>query len=326
MGGYLTRRLASMAVSLVGITVVVFLLLIQAPGDPVTIRTGVQRQVPEAVLQEIRRDLGLDLPLPAQYLRWLSRVSRLDLGTSIAHRRPVATVAVEKLPATLLLNGLALFIALIIAIPLGVVSASRPGSWFDRLSGGVLFALYSLPTFWVALILIEVFAIRLEVLPLFGMESARAETWGAGARFIDRLFHLVLPVTVLAYAQLAFFARFIRSSLREVLSADYIVTARAKGASPRRVLWAHAGRNALLPLISLAGLMVPWIISGSVIVEQIFQWDGIGRLFFSAVLMRDYPLVMGLTLIVALITMAGSLAADLIYSAADPRVRLGSGQ
>ncbi len=323
MNRYLARRLASTAVTLAGIVVAVFLLIHAAPGDPALLYAGAGPggRVPAAVLAAIRSEHGLDRPLLAQLGSWTAGAMRLDLGESIVHRRPVAALVGERLLPTLVLNGLAFLVALIIGVPLGVAAAIRPGSFFDRASAAALFLLYSLPTFWTALLLIEIFGVRLGVLPLFGTVSPGPDAPGAG--LTDRLAHLILPVTVLAYGMIAFLARFVRSSVREVLGEEYVRTARAKGASAAAVIWGHAFRNALVPLVSLLGVVIPWLLSGSVIVEQIFQWNGIGNLFFGAILSRDYPLVMGLTLVSALATVAASLVSDLLYAVVDPRIRVG---
>jgi peptide/nickel transport system permease protein len=325
MRRYLARRLASTAVTLAGIVVVVFLLIHAAPGDPALLYAGLRpgAAVPDAVLAGIREEHGLDRPLAVQFVSWVARAARLDFGESILHRRNVSDLIGERLPLTLLLNGLALLVALAVGIPAGVASAVRRGSLFDRVSASAFFLLYSLPTFWTALLLIEIFGVRLQLLPLYGSVGSGHEGLGAGARFADRLAHLVLPVTVLAYGMVAFLARFVRSSLLEVLGEEYVRTARAKGVGGAGVVWSHAFRNALVPLVSLLAMIVPWLISGSVIVEQIFQWNGIGSLFFGAILSRDYPLVMGLTLMTALVTVAASLVADLLYAVVDPRVRVG---
>ena len=190
-------------------------------------------------------------------------------------------------------------------------------------SAVVFFLLYSLPTFWIALLLVEWFSVRLGVLPLFGMTSDGYADMSVGQRLLDRTRHLVLPVVTLTYAQLAIFARFSRSALAEVIGQDFITTARAKGVSDRGVVLRHGLRNALLPLITLLGLTIPLLLSGSVIVEEIFQWDGIGRLYFESIRARDYPTVMGLTVVTAVMTLMAGLLADVLYAVADPRVRLG---
>lgn len=325
MKRYLARRLASTVVTLAGIVLAVFLLIHAAPGDPALLYAGVHpgERVSEAVLAEIRMEHGLDRPLPAQLAAWTARAARFDLGESILHRRGVADLIGERLPPTLLLNGLALLLAVVIGVPIGVASATRPGSFFDRASAATLFFLYSLPAFWTALLLIEIFGVRLQLLPLFGAVAAGHDALGIGGRFADRLVHLILPVTVLAYGMIAFLARFVRSSLREVLGEEYVRTARAKGAGMATVVWSHAFRNALVPMVSLLGVVIPWLLSGSVVVEQIFQWNGIGSLFFGAILSRDFPLVMGLTLVSALVTVAASVISDVLYAVVDPRIRVG---
>ncbi len=205
---------------------------------------------------------------------------------------------------------------------MGMWSAARSGRPIERASAVTTFLLYSLPSFWVALLLMELFSVRLNVLPLFGMTSDDYLDLNAAMKLADRARHLILPVVTLAYTQLAVFARYSKSALTEVIRQDYITTARAKGATSGAVLWHHAFRNALIPLITLLGLTLPYLISGSVIVEQIFQWDGIGKLYFEAILTRDYPTVLGLSVATAVATLLTSLFADLLYAAADPRIRL----
>jgi peptide/nickel transport system permease protein len=210
----------------------------------------------------------------------------------------------------------------LIGIPIGLWSASRAGRPVERASAIGFFLLYSLPAFWVGLLLVQIFAMRLEVLPLFGMTSDGYETFSLGERIVDRVKHLILPVITLSYAQIALFARFSKSALGEVIRQDFITTARAKGATESAIVWHHAFRNALIPLITLLGLTIPYLISGSVIVEYIFQWDGIGSLYVDSIYARDYPTVMALTVATALVTLFASLLADLLYAVADPRIRI----
>jgi peptide/nickel transport system permease protein len=224
----------------------------------------------------------------------------------------------EALPYSLLLNGVALALALAIAIPLGVAAGGRPEGGFDRVSSAALFALYCMPTFWVALLLQTLFAVKLRWLPLFGAASDP----GGGA--LDRLAHLALPATCLAYGTLAFVARLVRSGIVEASAGAYVLAARARGASRRRALWAHALPNALLPLVTLLGLLLPALLSGSVIVERIFAWPGLGRLYFDSILSRDYPVILGMSLLSAAATLAATLASDVAAAAADPRVRDGT--
>ena len=328
MTSYVARRLFYAVLTFFGITVVTFSLLHLVPGDPVQFyigKTG-SMHIPFAALQAIKHEHHLDEPLPTQYWFWLRGIFRLDFGRSIIDRRPVTELILEKVPATFQLNLVAFLVAAAIGVPVGLWSASRSGRLSERASAVVFFLLYSLPSFWVALLLMELFAVKLRILPLFGMTSDWYADLGPGGRLLDRIQHLVLPVVTLSYAQLAIFARFSKSALTEVIRQDFITTARAKGASQGAVLWRHAFRNALIPLITLLGLTIPYLLSGSVIVEQIFQWDGVGHLYFQSILARDYPTVLGLTVITALATLLASLLADVLYAVADPRIRLGETQ
>lgn len=325
MGPYLVRRLLYAVLTFFGITVATFALIHSVPGDPITFyigRAGIHT-IPPEVLAAIRHEYHLDQPLPQQYLHWLRGILTLDLGRSIVERRDVAELIFEKLPNTFQLNAAAFFIAALFGIPIGLWSATRSGRPAERASAVLFFLLYSLPSFWVALLLMQFFSVRLGVLPLFGMSSDHYFELGTAGRIADRLRHMILPVATLTYAQLAIFARFSKSSLTEVIGQDFITAARARGAGEAVVMWRHAFRNALIPMITLLGLTIPYLISGSVIVEQIFQWDGVGLLYFDAILTRDYPVVMGLTVATAIVTLMASVFADILYAFADPRVRLG---
>jgi peptide/nickel transport system permease protein len=294
------------------------------PGDPIAFYVGSHGPslLSHAVLDEIRHAHHLDQPLAQQYFWWVRGILTFDFGSSFIDHRPVAARIVEKLPNTFVLNLIAFLIAAAIGVPVGLWSAAKSGRPVERASAVTFFLLYSLPSFWVALLLMELFSVRLNVLPLFGMTSDDYLDLNGMMKLADRAKHLILPVVTLAYAQLAIFARFSKSALTEVIRQDYITTARAKGAANGVVLWHHALRNALIPLITLLGITLPYLISGSVIVETIFQWDGIGRLYFEAILTRDYPTVLGLSVATAVATLFASLLADLLYAAADPRIRL----
>jgi peptide/nickel transport system permease protein len=280
------------------------------------------RRVSQRAAEEMRAQFGLDRPLPERFAKWVGRVARLDFGESFVDRRPVLDRIAEALPYTLVLNGLALLLTLAIAVPLGVAAGGRPEGPLDRVSGGVLFALYSVPAFWAALLLQTLFAVKLQWLPLYGVASDSPDPGASG--LLDRASHLVLPVVCLTYGSLAFFARLIRASVAETRSADYVLAARARGLSRRAALWRHAFRNALLPLVTLLGLVLPGLLSGSVIIERIFAWPGLGRLFFDSILSRDYPVVLALSLLGAVATLVLTLAADLAGAAVDPRVRDGT--
>ncbi|HEX8251829.1 MAG TPA: ABC transporter permease [Thermoanaerobaculia bacterium] len=322
---YIVRRLAYAVLTFFGITVATFVLIHSVPGDPISFfigRAGM-KTIPRETLDTIRKEFHLDRPLPVQYLYWVRGAIAFDFGTSIDDRRPVRDRILEKLPNTFQLNFIAFALAALLGIPIGLWSAARSGRLTERASAVGFFILYSLPSFWVALLLMQFFAVRFQLLPLFGMTSDDYLELSAAGRFVDRARHLVLPVLTMTYAQLAIFARFSKSALTEVIRQDFIVAARAKGAGPAAVLWHHAFRNALIPMITLFGITVPYLISGSVIVEEIFQWDGVGLLYIDSVLSRDYPTVMGLTVITAVVTLLAGLVADILYAVADPRVRLG---
>jgi peptide/nickel transport system permease protein len=328
MYSYLARRLVYAILTFFGITIATFALIHLVPGDPIAFYIGKAgpTHVPEAVIQAIRHENHLDEPLPLQYWYWVKGVVTLDFGRSIVDHRTVVERIAEKLPNSFVLNAVAFLLAALIGVPIGLWSATRSGRRIERATAVGFFLLYSLPSFWVALLLMQWFAVRLQILPLFGMTSDNYLDMTGPQQFADRTRHFVLPVITLAYAQLAIFARFSKSALTEVIRQDFITTARAKGATMRVVLWHHALRNALIPLITLLGLTIPYLISGSVIVERIFQWDGIGLLYYDAILARDYPTVLALTVATAVLTLLASLVADLLYAAADPRIRFGEGR
>jgi peptide/nickel transport system permease protein len=327
MTSYLGRRIAFAVLTFFGITVVVFVLIHSVPGDPISFyigRAGAAHLSP-AALDEIRHAHRLDRPLVEQYLWWLKGVLTLDLGTSILDQRPVLARIAEKLPNTVLLNFVAFAIAAGIGIPAGLWSASKPGRLFDRASAVGFFLLYSLPSFWIALLLMKLLSVKLDLLPLFGMTSDDYLQLSTAGRVMDRVRHMIMPVSVLTYGELAMYARYSRSAASEAIRQDFITTARAKGAGDAVVLWHHTFRNALIPLVTLLGIMVPLLLSGSVITEAIFQWDGIGYLFFESVNARDYPMIMGLSVATAVVTLAASIASDVLYVVVDPRIRLGGG-
>lgn len=328
MSVYVIRRLIYAALTFLGITVAVFILVHSVPGDPISFYMGSQgaAHLSQASLDAIRHEHHLDRPLAVQYGWWLRGICTLDFGSSFIDRQPVLTRIGEKLPNTFLLNLIAFLLSASIGVPAGLWSASRSGRLAERASAVLFFLLYSLPGFWVALLLMQWFSVRWHILPLFGMTSEHYLLLPASGRVGDRIAHLILPVITLSYAQLAIYVRFSKSAITEVIRQDYITAARAKGVSTGSLWWRHAFRNALIPLITLLGLTVPYLLSGSVIVEQIFQWDGIGRLYLDSILSRDYPTVLALTVITAVATLLAGVAADLLYAAADPRVRLDGGR
>lgn len=314
MWSFVARRVATAVLTFVGITLATFLLIHSVPGDPIAFYLGrTAFHASPAALATIRAEHHLDEPLPMQYLHWARGAVTFDFGRSIVDRQAVAARIWSKVPNTVALNFVAFSLATLIGLPLGLWSAVRAGRKREQLTSVGIYLLASLPTFWVALLLMQLFAVKLEWLPLYG----------TGDSLTDRLRHIALPALALTLAQVALYARFSRNAFAEVLQQDYMTTARAKGLPPRVVAWRHGFRNALIPLITLFGLTVPYLLSGSVVVEQIFQWDGVGHLFVESILARDYPVVMGLTVMTAVATLAASVMTDLLYGVADPRVRTG---
>ncbi len=314
MTAYVRRRLAQMVPLLFGITIVLFAVIQAAPGGPEGALLESGRFIDPSVIESYRRQLGLDQPLPVQYLRWLGAAVRGDLGVSFTTARPVAEMIVERLPATLELMATAFLLATILAFALGVVSAVRQYSLVDYLATGASFAGIAMPVFWFALLLQLIFAVRLGWLPVSGTETV------GDTSLRDHLLHLVLPATVLSVRYIAGWSRYLRSSLLTALRSDYVRTARAKGL-PERSVVGHALRNALLPVVSVMALNLADLFSGAIITETIFAWPGIGRMFVQAMFARDYPLLMGILLLGSFMVILFNLVADILYGILDPRIR-----
>ncbi len=323
MISYLVRRVVAMVPILLGITVLSFGIMHLAPGKPTDAATQFNPKVSLEARQRMDALYGFDQPLPVQYLRWVGRIARLDFGRSAIDDRPVAEKILERLPITVTINLLSLLVVLGIAVPLGVIAAVRPQGLFDRVTTVFVFIGYSMPSFWLALLCMAYFGVTLRWLPISGIHSLDAESLGLMGRWCDTAWHLVLPVGITAFISLAGMSRYMRSSMVEVLRQDYIRTARAKGLSESRVRFHHGVRNALLPLITMLGLSLPDLIGGSVIAETIFSIPGMGRLFYDAVMQRDYAVIMALVTLGAVLTMVGNCVADLAYAYADPRIRVG---
>jgi peptide/nickel transport system permease protein len=326
MASYLLRRLLLGVLTLVAITFIVYGLARNMPGTPLTVQMGESdpsRKLNPEDQERMRRIYGLDRPWPEGYLRWLGNVARGDLGRSFSRKQPVTTLIGERIGPTFIVSGSALVLTWLMGVPLGLYASARSGRLDERASSLLLYVLYSFPTFVAALFLQIVFAVWLRgtrwELPLFGMSDLPAEA-GWPARALDIARHAILPVTCQTYVSLAYDSRFIKANMEEAVRQDYVRTARAKGAGPWRVLFHHAFRNTLIPLVTLLGLSLPGLIGGSVIIEQIFTWPGMGRLFFESIRERDYPTIMGLTLMFSVLTLVGQLLADLLYCLVDPRV------
>ncbi len=322
---YLAKRVAALVPTFIGITIISFMVMHLAPGEPMSIQADFNPKMTPEMRERLRAQYGLDQPLYVQYARWFKGLLQLDMGRSFSpDRRPVWDKIAERLPVTLLINLLSMILIIAVAVPLGVASAVRENSLFDQVTTVLVFLAYAAPAFWVALLLMLWFGVHLGWLPISGIHTIMGyENMTLWEKAADWGRHLVLPVFVSAVGGLAGMSRYTRSSMLEVLGREYITTARAKGLSEGRVIYRHALRNALLPLITILGLSLPGLIGGSVIFESIFAIPGAGQLMWTSVMARDYPLLMGNLVIVSILTLAGNLLADIGYALADPRIRTG---
>lgn len=313
MGAVIIRRLIRLIPQLLILVTIAFALVHLTPGSTgsVNVETGATQN-----LEQMRAELGLDRPLYIQYLDWLARVARFDLGDSFVDGQPVVDTILSRLPATILLTLTALVLSVLLALVIGVISAVRQNTWVDYLGTVISFFGLSIPSFWFGLMLIMVFAVGLHWFPAQGMRSI-------GVRDpVDVAWHLVLPAFVLALDGMAALSRYVRSSMIEALGDDYVRTARSKGLSEWAVIVRHAMRNALLPTITVLGMRLPILVGGALLIETVFAWPGIGRLGYEAVTQRDYPVILGLLLLTGVITILGNLLADIGYALVDPRVEL----
>ncbi len=335
MGRIIFRRLLQGIPTFFGITVITFLIMMSAPGDPITLITFTPRRDP-ASIESMRRSLGLDQPVVTQYLYWLvgndwvqtdnpddaprTRLGLLrgDLGNSIAYKQPVLKLIGERIPATLQLTFTALVIGYGIGVVLGVLAAVYHKTWVDEVIRIITVVGNAVPAFWLGLIMIIVFSTKLDLLPAGGIRDITAR----GAQPLsDVILHMVMPVFVLSLGTIAFVSRFMRTELLEVLTQDYIRTARSKGLGDTLVWWKHAARNALIPVATFVGPALGTLLSGAVIIEQVFDWPGMGRLVVNAVFQRDYPLVMGSIVIASALFILGIILSDIFYGLLDPRIR-----
>jgi peptide/nickel transport system permease protein len=317
---FILRRLLGSLLLLWGVVTLTFALLQVAPGDPMDVL--VDPSFPPEDVQAVRVRYGLDRPVALQYLSWLEGVAHGDLGISLRHKRPVAEILAEAIPNTLRLSVVSFLLWLCAGTALGVWSAARRGRASDRSATIASLIVYSLPSFWLGLMLQLVFVWKLHLFPSGGMgggEPGSVSTW---SWWLSSLRHLVLPAAVLGLSGAAGLARYMRSSMLEILSQDFIRTARAKGLSERAVLWKHALRNAAIPLITLLGLSLPFLLSGAVVVEVIFSWPGMGQVAVQALLGRDYPVILATTLLSGVMVIAGNFLADVAYGLVDPRIRM----
>lgn len=320
MGRYLLRRLAISIPVLLGITMIMYVIINLAPGDPVTALMNPEQMAnmgPEWVEQQ-KEALGLNDPLPVRYLKWLQETLTGNLGYSTADRMPVAEKIGERILPTLKLMGVVIAVSMLVGVPLGVLSALKQYSWIDYLLTVLGFLAVSIPSFFLALILIYTFSLKLDWLPATGMYTV-----GQPRTFLDSLSHLVIPAGVLGLSQAAPLIRYTRASLLETIKQDYVTTARAKGLTEARTIGVHALRNALIPIITVIALHIPSLLGGTVIIEQVFAWPGMGSLAIAAVQGRDYNTLMGINLIAATMILLSNLLADVVYALVDPRIKYG---
>ena len=322
MLSYLIKRLFLMVPLIIGITLVTFVVVHLPPGGPVEVETEMSLKTSAEARENLKKLYGLDKPLHEQYAAWLLRLAVFDFGTSFVDGKPVVNKIGERIPITLEINLLSLLIIVVIAVPLGVLAATRQYSLFDKVSTVFVFIGFSTPTFWLALLCMILFGVSLGVLPISGIQSIETSQMSGFQRFVDHLNHLIMPVTLSAFGGVAGLSRYSRSSMLEVIRQDYIRTARAKGLPESTVLSRHALRNALMPVVTILGLSIPGLIGGSVIFETIFAIPGMGQLFFSSAMARDYPTIMGILVIGAVLTLIGNLLADISYALIDPRIRV----
>ncbi|NPV01884.1 MAG: ABC transporter permease [Brevinematales bacterium] len=319
---YILKRILISIPTLLGITLITFFIMRLAPGDPVQAMSGgMATKYSKAAHDKFMAYYGFDKPLIVQYGIWVGKMVVLDFGDSLMEKRPVMEIVAEKIPVTLYLNIMEIIVIFLISIPIGIRSAVKRDGLFDKSTGVLFFVLYSLFVPWVAIFLISIFSIKLNLLPLSGIVSEDFDYLPFFGKIWDVVRHSILPVTVMSYSGLAFLTRITRGSILEVLGQEYIITAKSKGLPRSMVMRKHAFSNALIPLITIFGAILPTLISGSVIVEEIFQIDGMGRLFFRAVTSRDWFVIMGLTTISAVLTLIGLLLSDIMYAIVDPRIK-----
>ena len=324
MTQYLIKRILMMIPLLIGITVITFVVIHVTPGEPVEMQVAMNPKASAEARERLRKFYELDKPLHVQYYRWVSRLARLDFGRSFSpDGRPVMTKIRERLPITVNINLIVLVLEFFLAIPIGIMAATHRDGPLDRWTTVFVFLGFATPLFWLCLLLMYLFGVRLGWLPISGLHSLGYAAHGFLWQTWDMTKHLILPISVATFGSLAGLSRYMRTGMIEVLGQDYVTTARAKGLPERTVIYKHALRNALLPAITLLGLSVPGLIGGSVIFESIFSIPGMGQLFYQGVMARDYPLVMGMLVITAVLTLVGNLLADLAYAVADPRIRHG---
>ncbi|ACF10979.1 binding-protein-dependent transport systems inner membrane component [Chlorobaculum parvum NCIB 8327] len=318
---YILKRLLIAVPLVFGVLTLTFFIIRLAPGDPAAF--FIQPGISPNVAEQIRQQYGLNDPLPVQYIKWLGNVLQGDFGRSFSRaQQPVFEVISQALPVTMTIAVLTLIANFVFGIIIGVISAVKQNSFSDRFLTVTALFFYSMPEFWLALMMIILFALKWPLFPVSGLNEVGAESYGAFGFIMDRIWHLVLPVTVLSINGAAGIARYVRGSMLEVIRQDYIRTARAKGLSERVVIIKHALRNALLPVVTLMGSSLPFIFSGALFIEVIFAFPGMGRVTVEAIFARDYPLIIANTFVSGTMIVLGNLLADVLYAVVDPRIKL----
>lgn len=323
MASFILGRLAKAVVILICIAILNFFLIHAAPGDPAAVMAGEAGETDEMFLQQLRERFGLDQPMHVQLWRYISAILQLDLGYSYRQQLPVAQLIAERLPATLLLSVSAFVISLVLGILAGVLASAFQGRWLDTGISLLALIFYATPLFWLALMAVLLFSVHLGWLPGFGYETVGAGYTGF-ARALDILRHLILPATTLGLFFMAVYMRMTRASMLEVSRLDFVKTARAKGLRPGLIQRRHILRNAILPVVTLAGLQAGQLVGGAVLIETVFAWPGIGRLMFEALSQRDYNLLLGVFIVSAAMVLLFNLITDILYRFVDPRIRVAS--
>jgi len=323
---FLLKRFLTLIITLLGITIISFSIIHLAPGGPLSPLTEFNPKITPEYREKLVKMYGLDKPLYIQYLNWLKGIIKLDFGKSFSlDQRPVWDKIRERLPITIFINALSLLLILLFSIPLGVYSAVKAESTFDRITTIITFIGYAMPSFWLAIILMMIFGVKLQLLPISGLHSTIGyDEMSLLQKILDWAKHLICPLFVATFGGMAGVLRYVRNSTYEVLKSDFILFARAKGLPEKVIIYKHALRNALLPLITILGLSLPGLIGGSVIFETIFGIPGVGQLMWQAVMARDYPVIMANLFLISFLTLLGNFLADIGYALADPRIRLES--
>ncbi|MCA8997185.1 MAG: ABC transporter permease [Planctomycetaceae bacterium] len=326
MLSYLVRRFGQAVLTLLLVTFLVYGLIRNIPGSPLTVQAASldpSKDLSEADRQMLLKTYGLDRPWYESYVVWVGNALRGDLGRSFGDTsRPVATIVYERMGPTLLLSISSLLLTYLFSIPFGLYATANSGRMDERFFSTLLYVLYSFPSFVAALFLQLWLAVRWGWLPLLGMKSDNFDSLSTAEQAWDILQHALLPMICYTYGSLAYYSRFIKANMNEVIRQDYIRTARAKGLGPFQVFFVHGFRNTLIPFVTQIGLLLPSLLSGAIIIERIFNWPGMGNLFFESINRRDYPTIMALVLMFSILTLLGQLLADILYAVADPRIRL----